>query len=453
MKKERKNKKEKSNRAAFWLKGLSLLLAVMFIFTITSRVADSFTVAKVTVLSPSARRIQYTVSAEGRAEKNREISVITQPDILVKSVLVSEGQRVEKNEVLAVLDLNQLRERIDSTNGEIQALKLQNEAVAENKSLESKKRDKAISRARTDYKQLTQNNESAIKSLEKQIETLQKKYEKQKEKPGKNNNDIQALRQQIADKKKELSELKKSAQTEIKNAERALEDAMSQPAADNTADINNISIQNLNRQLQKLTALDRQKGKILAPKNGVITAILTGAGQKTADSGLFTMTDEKAGLKFVGQILPEDAKHISVGDTVSLKSENYETETAITSLKMDENKEFMNVSAVLPADGFSLGETVSMSATQESEDYPRTIPLSAIHQENGKYYVLLAESEDSVLEKQLTARKAEVNILEQNNTYAAIDADNLKENCKIIAETDRFVKAGDRVRLKEEEVE
>ena len=45
----------------------------------------------------------------------------------------------------------------------------------------------------------------------------------------------------------------------------------------------------------------------------------------------------------------------------------------------------------------------------------------------------------------------EIKVLEKNGTYAALDPDVLDSESRIVAESDRFVESGDRVRLKEGE--
>ena len=467
---------KKIKHATFWIKGLVVLLAAMFLFTVISRASDSITVAKVSVSTPASRKIQYTITADGRAEKNREISVITQPDILVRSVLANAGQRVEKGDVLAVLDLDHLKEQIEDVLGEKRALELQNQALEQNRQQERQSKAKAAARARSDYHQLQKKNNSAIQKARASLSQAQKAYregkrtlqkarnalskaqkkpEKEREALGqkveKEQSSLTALRTTVSEQKNALAELQKTADAEEQTAKRAIEDAAAAPASDHTDDINDISIQKLNHKIQKMSALKKARGMITAPEGGVITSVLTGVGQKTLDTAIFTMTDDRAGLKFMGQIAPKDAKHISVGDTVTLKSAGNEAEVPITSMELDENKEFMNVAALLPSDSFSLGETISMTLVQESENYPCTLPLTAIYDDNGKKYVLAAETEDTVLGKQQVARKIGVKVLEQNDSYAALEADGIKEDSKIITDTESFVKAGDRVRLIEKE--
>lgn len=409
-------KLKKNFSAAFWGRGLICLLAVMFLFTLISKVTASLTVARVSVTGPAARKIQHTVTVEGRIEKNRELSVLTEPDLLVEQVLVNVGQRVKKGEILAKLDQTDLKAQLDSIQGEKRALELQNQAIRKNQAQASRKRRRNIARAKADYERICKENKEALKG-----------------------------------KKKGNKAAVSAAKEKEREAKRALRDAEEMPEADNSVAVNNIEIEKLNVQIDKLTKRIEQKGQIRAPKAGVITSILVNVGQKTEATGIFTMTDEKAGLRFEGQLSLEDAKYVSPGDDVTLSASGKEKkDLTVTSLEPDESKEFMLAIVLLPAEPFSLGETATMKVVQESSNYSCTVPLSALRQENNKYYVLVAETRDTVLGEQLTAVKEEVKVLEKNEKDAALESGSLKEDTQIISDTDRYVEAGDRVRLKEE---
>ena len=146
-----------------------------------------------------------------------------------------------------------------------------------------------------------------------------------------------------------------------------------------------------------------------------------------------------------------DTKYVSVGDKVTLQSAGRKLEDiAVTSMEMDENREFMNVTALLPADTFALGETVTMTVKQESQSYPCTVPVTALRQESGKSFVLAVQKEDTVLGEQEVARQMEVTVVEKNESYVALEADAMDKETRIITDSDRFVENGDRIRPEEE---
>lgn len=434
---------------SFWGRGFLLLMGIMVLFTVISKAAASFTVANVSVTEPTSRKIQHTLIVEGRIEKNRELSVMTQPDLLVKRVLASVGQRVEKGEVLAVLDEVHLREQLDYVRGEKRALELQNEAVMQNQRQAENKRLRDRSQAQEDYELLREKNKRTLAGLSVELEKAKRTLKKAERRKDKESSLV--AQQEVEEKREAYKAARIAAKEEEKVAKRAIREAQGQPEADNSIEINNIAIKKLEKQIGKLTDLEEMKGEILAPRDGVITEILVNVGQKTLDSAIFTMTDDREGFLFAAKMTPEEATLVSMGDTVTLTaSGREEKDLSITSLELDESKEFMVVTVLLPAESFHLGETASMKVTQESENHSCTIPITALRQESGRYYVLVVEKQNTILGELEKAVKEEVKVLDKNEMYAALESESIKEDSQIIADSDRYVEAGDKVRLREE---
>ena len=82
-------------------RALVVFFVIMVIFTVTSRVTASLTTARVTTERPGERRIEHVVNVNGRVEKKRELAVLTEGGILVKTVCVTPGQKVSEGELLA----------------------------------------------------------------------------------------------------------------------------------------------------------------------------------------------------------------------------------------------------------------------------------------------------------------------------------------------------------------
>lgn len=348
------NEKKKIHKGV-WIKGLLWLFFVVLFFTVVSRIAAAFTVAQVKTGHFSSRKIRHTVTVEGQVEKNRELSVFSEPDIGVKAVFVSVKQRVKKGEVLAQLDMGDLENKIVDAAGEKRVLELQN------------------------------------RSLEKQ----------------------KGMKYQI--------------------------------------EANKLSIRRLEEKMQEYEKIRQKKGRIRAAFSGVVTELLVNAGQKTQDGGILTMTDDRAGFVFSGKMKQEGMKYISRGDKITLSLSGREIKNlAVTSLALDEGGELIQVSVLLPAKSASLGEPASIKLVKESENYSCTVPAAAVFRENGKTFVLLAETRDTVLGEQQIAIKKEVKVLEENEDFAALEESVLDKDSVIIIESDRYVEAGDSVRLMEE---
>lgn len=94
------------------LKITAVFFAFMLCFTVLSRAADQMSVAVVATSRPENRMITHDVTATGKIVQNQEMAVTTEPAQRVKSIYVSEGDRVKKGELLFEIDLTLLEEQI-----------------------------------------------------------------------------------------------------------------------------------------------------------------------------------------------------------------------------------------------------------------------------------------------------------------------------------------------------
>ncbi|MCD8355795.1 MAG: biotin/lipoyl-binding protein [Clostridia bacterium] len=388
-----------------------------------SRVAASFTVAKVTVGTPSERAIEHTVVSSGRVEKDQELAVITQPDILVKSVLVKEGQSVKKGDVLIQLDMESLQEQIDGITQEINAL------------------ETGVSRAEEDYNQTAEKNRKAVNQASSKLKAAQDALASYKKKGGGDEATLAQLKDDVAAAQEAYDAACAAKQEENKTSKRALEDAQNANNGDGTLD-------DLYAHRKQLNKIKENSGHVCAPADGVVTGIITTVGQKTTDTAAVTMTDNSTGLRFVAQITKDAAAYISAGDAVTLQSAGKEVEdVSVDTIEADETGETLTVTVRLPAGKLALGQSADMTATRNSEKYTCTIPLMALFQENNKNFVYIIDEKDTVLGTRMVARKVEVKVLDKNDTYAALDASVLDTDSQIITDMDRYVEEGDEVRL------
>lgn len=469
------------------VKGFAALLMVMLAFTVISRAAASFTTAQVETEAPSARKIDHTVTAEGVVEKNRELAVLTQPGLLVKTVYVSEGEKVSANTVLAQLEPESIKEAMDSLENDILVLKLQNEAAENNAAKEQQERDVQQKRAREDY-QRTMDAQAALvaeaeERLRKAREALaafdqQSNSPKQdEEKPSGNpsggegtqepsgdqpgGEDAQEPSRDQAATRAELEHDVNEAQSAYEaalmgqeqagvEAARQVEDAARAGAKDNSIKINSLSIEEKEKELEKLKELAEKGGTVTAPVDGVVTRMALVTGQRTTDTAAVTMADISSGMRYTAQISEEDGKYVAVGDNVTLKAGGKEyKDLQILSLEQDSENKMITVTVLLGPDTLSIGDTATLTITKQSESYPLTLPASAVRMDNNKSFVLVIEEEETVLGVQLEARRVDVTVEDQNGRYAAVSSEVLSENSRVITFCEDYIKAGDRVRLRE----
>ncbi len=432
-------------------KGIAILLVVMLVFTIISRVTYSFTVAKVVVDSSETRKIEHMVIAEGMVEKNREMAVITQANIIVKTVYVVSGQKIKEGELLAEVDMDDLQEQISQIKSEIQILELQNQAENSNAKVLKDAKQTQINRANEDYNKAVQSNNERVSSMEAALQSAKEALATYENSPDMEETQREALAVTVTSAQAAYDDAINTRDSEMLAAQRNVENANTTEGTNNTISINNISISEKTKQLEKLEKLQQQEGKITADCTGVITNVYLMTGQKTSNTAAFTLADLSSGMRFIAQISKADAKYVAAGDEVELSTVNKKvSKLFIDTVEVSEDGQTLTVTVMLSADELSIGDTATMKTVKQTEQFGVTVPLTAVYEDNGKYYVYILAKVDTVLGNQYVAERRDVEIEDKNDLYAALKNTALTKEDQIIVDSDRYISTGAKVRLWEE---
>lgn len=431
------------------------VMAVICIFTVLSRISASLTVAEVLVESPSAKRIEHIVEGEGVIEAQLETSVQTEAGLLIKNVHVKKGQKVEEGEVLAELDLAALDEVKREQQEEIEMLRLTNEELLATQQKEETSAAKEKTRAEEDYAQAARESELSVQTAAAELERAVQQYKGYEASLPADTTDEQFL--QLLDLKAAAEAAQRAydaailqQESVLRKAGRAVEDAGQAQVKNAAIAVNEIKLAQMERAVRELAALEEAGGQLVAPQAGVITEVYIKAGQRTTDTAAVALTDTSAGLYYTAQIDKADTAYAAVGDAVVLKKDGKEqgsfTVDAIETLE-DGNARVMVQITGDEAEDFYVGENLSMEIRQEAPLSQNTVPVTALHESNGRYYVYVTEQVETVLGEESRAAKIEVEILDKNDAYAAIGEGALGEDAQVIVDSSRYIEAGSKVRL------
>ena len=328
---------------------------------------------------------------------------------------------------------------------DLAAAKLQQQAKKNEAAAQESERKQTLSRAQEDYDETVSKNEKLVREAKNLWQEAEQKLENYQNGEDEDSTD-ESL---VEDAKKALEDAKSQQTQQKKSAKRAIEDAGETDAVDHSVEINNVSIAEKQRALAQLQKAKEQKGKIVAQTNATVSKILLTAGDRTAETAAFLLADLSEGARFTTQISKEDAKYVVVGDAVTLKvsDKSYEDMTVLSTETNEDSS--VSVTVYVPKKTIPIGTHASMEIEQTSEKYATTLPLSAIHAEQNKYFVYVLEKEDTVLGEETVARKVNVSIVEKNGEYAALSDGSLSEDDSAIVESDTMFANGEKVRLKE----
>lgn len=234
-------------------------------------------------------------------------------------------------------------------------------------------------------------------------------------------------------------------------AGRAVAAAGISDASDSTLAVGEITVEQMELQLEKLERLLEADGRICAPSDGLITEIAVNIGERTADTPSVRMADLTKGYRFTAELTKEQETYIGAGDEVTLTDSrrNQLEQLAVESVAADgENEGIYEISVPLPDDTLELGAAAVLDYSSPSQTYAICVPLAALHlDERNQPYVLTYDEQDSVLGKELRARKVSVNILDQNESYAALADGSISSQDEVIVSADKAVDDGSRIRL------
>ncbi len=261
----------------------------------------------------------------------------------------------------------------------------------------------------------------------------------------------QALEQAAAEAKAAYDAAVSSRTDNIRSAVRAIEDAAKpQSAEDSTQEQNEITRQQQDLALNKLLALKSAQGEVKASISGVVKQILVSTGDFTSDGAAMRMEDTSKGGRIVLSVDKSNEKYVSKGSPVKLKAFGSKDEindyTVSNVAANEQDGNLLDVAIDLPKGVLEPGIMVDAEIAPKSQNYSTVLPLQALHEEQNGYYVLVLEEEQGVLGTELVARRLNVEVVDKNDTDAALEEGLLTSDQEIISSSSRMVQEGSRVR-------
>ncbi len=441
------------------MKGMVSFFIAMFFCTIIARAAASLTVAKVKTESPGRgtllRRFQGTGTVRYR---DREFQSLPEGQKVAR-VLAKPGSDVKKGEKILQLDMDYLEEQIKQQEREIQM----KDIALKQQELEGKpeKRVSAAAQAKLEL-------EAAKEALS----------EVRKRKPKKENEGDNAESGSAGeDSWKEELEAAKKACEQAKNAYRlAKQEEENQKKNEGTRsqisklgqESTKLELEGMKEKLDKLKKVKKSKGLIKAAESGRLASV--GAQEGTITTGTEQVVLECGPLEACGALPPGEAGKAIEGDEISVRFQGAARETTLSIESVsregvpadgggqEDSGEAGGITASgsqvfwhssVEEDSGEAGDSFTYEYSKNSDSrYDSVIPLSALREAGGTAYVLIAEVRGGILGEDYEAVKIPVTVLGKDQENAAVEG-SFPGEALVIAESNKYVKEGDRVRLDE----
>lgn len=195
----------------------------------------------------------------------------------------------------------------------------------------------------------------------------------------------------------------------------------------------------------RLEQLQKAKGIVTAQSDGILESVQTQEGALT--TGTEQIILQTGSVEACGVLPPGQTAVAEVGDEVQIQIQGDTQSIPVSIGRFGKNQDGNSVWYGKLEGGYRAGTAFSYEYSESSPHYYESlIPLGALHEEQRMTYVLTAEVRPGVLGERYVAVKIPVTVLEKDGENAAIQT-TLSREARIITQSGKYVKEGDRVRL------
>lgn len=440
----------------------------MLVCGIFSRGIYATQISQVTLEAPKAQSISHTIKAEGSISGGAEHAVWTEAGIHVTTVFVKPQQNVAEQDPLFQLDQEEIAHLLQEAKDTLKVEQAKLSDLRVNQSNAEKVEALEKSRAEADLQETETENAQSLAQAQQEYDASVTKlaeypswsvyYEKGKQKMDKKSckeawkAGKTALEAVVHEKKEAWQGLLEESDEKQKEAGRALEDAELVNKDSSSLLSQEQIVKQQQEVVEKYQALFDAQGIITSPIQGSVQEVLVQTGDETGSGAAVLLVDGSAGWNFQAEVDKEEQNYLKTGETVSVafSSTGQQVDAAeITAVEKQIDSDRFLVTVNLSETDLSYGMAGVMEVVKQSELYSCCVPLSALYADGNQNYILLADTQSSILGEELVSRKVIVEVVEKNEEYAALSGTPATEEDRIVVFSDRQIEPGEKVRLVE----
>ena len=384
------------------MKNRKILKAMIFFFigmaacTYFAWQASLLTTAKVKTERIRNGSLVRKVTGTGRVQSSEKSFQSLPEGQKVAKVLLEAGDSVQKGDAVVQLDLEYLNQSIREQKREVRQAELELKQQKLTAKYEAKKIEDSVS---VNHEDSEMSNQESINKAKQSVQE-EKRYQKQ-----------------LAALQREGLELTLESQKE---------------------------------QLEKLETWAACDGVVFSQNAGVLEAV--GVVEGAITSGTEQIVLQSGQQEICGEIEEASLGLIKEGCevTVFIQGEAEEQKIPVEKVGMSKEGKMMwygKIPHQKEAKNYSVNTIISYNYHEKTAgSYEALVPLSALREEQNAAYVLAAEVRAGILGDQYTAIKVPVTVLDQDEDYAAVEGA-IGADTLIVSESNKYVEAGDRIRL------
>ena len=415
--------------------GFFLFLVLMWVCTLISKSIYVAELPIVTTVTAESKYIEHIVEAEGVVEAGQKQAVIFLDGLRVKEIKVKIGDFINIGDILFTLDIVDLEEKIKEIQTEIAKMELQINTIRTNEALATEQKTLEEQRARQDYDEVARYMNTLVGRASEEVAKAKEALEE-----GRGSEEEKTLENALQVAVYAEADAKKERDQALKEAGRNVENILKPEESDASISVYQLEVNSLKEELNKYQQIIEKEGKVYADTSGVVTDIFMEAGGRVPDAAALLLSDDTVPYQFKVNFTKEQKKYINSQSDVKLKLDGIK-ELNVTLEHLVESPltpgSFEGI-ITLPENIGMPGLSGNVVHSERGQKYDHCVSTQLIQGEKNREYVLVLEEKEGILGKEYYIRKVNVKILDQNESWAAIEGAISKDSLMIESTTEEL---------------
>lgn len=429
--------------------GLAVFMALMWVCTLVSKSIYAQQLPMVTTTRTEAKYIEHIVEAEGIVEAGAKLPVTVLSGLRVEELVVHTGDQVKEGDLLFTVDLEDLSQIMDEQELSAAKTQLQIDTIVHNKELAQSQKALEEARAREDYDALARYQDTLVGRAAEDVVQAEKALEElPDESKGNGSEEEERLKRELQAAAYAEADARWTRDNTMKDAGRKVEDVLQEDNADATLAVYRTELAAMQDKLAAYREVLDREGKMTAPMAGTVTDVYVQAGGRVPDTASFLLADEEVACRFRTSLTKEQKSYVNLGDDVKLElGGSRKIDVKVDYLQENESMPGTYTAIVkLPEETGVPGLSGKLTCSKTGEKQPACIPLSALHSENGRYFVYVVNEREGILGTEYYVEEITISVVDKNDRLAAIEGA-VSDESLILESSTKEVQKGTVVRL------
>lgn len=238
----------------------------------------------------------------------------------------------------------------------------------------------------------------------------------------------------------------------MESAGRNLEDTEEEGPSDSSLEINRLELSFLQEELAAYRKVLEAGGQVFPDAEGIVTRIQVNPGERVPDGAAVVYADLSSPMQFTVSLTKEQKKYVNQGDLAELslgsgRGEEYQVDYIAEN---EADPELYEARILLEEGVGTIGQSGKFTVDAQSEMYQCCIPIAALREDaNHRKFVYIVSERSGILGTELAAEAVYVKVLDQNDSYAAIEEGVIDSETELITDSTEEIEDRAVIRYKE----